>query len=34
MNTSIKTISGLRVKSSIKAGGLGLSNHNTRLVLA
>ena len=34
MKTSTKTTSGLRVKTSIKAGGMKGSNHNASLVQA
>ena len=33
MNTS-KKLAGIRVKSAIKAGGLGPSNHNSALAVA
>ena len=33
MNTS-KKLAGIRVKSAIKAGGLGYGNHNTSLTVA
>ena len=33
MKNSIKNISGLRVKTSIKAGGLNFANHNATVVV-